>query len=134
MISNLHVRIHQSNCTLSSLTENEMVWKHHWAWHASSGASAGGGGSDKPLTAFEKRLQGQIDRISNQASWSGSGRGRRGNKQNGGQQKGSNQSFNRTGIPPPPGNGKGGQQQKQKGGQQPGGFAKRQRKGGKQGK
>ena len=33
MISALHVKIFQSGCTLASLTENDMVWKSHWAWH-----------------------------------------------------------------------------------------------------
>ena len=133
MISALHVKIHQSNCTLASLTENEMTWKHCWAWHAGNGAQSGGG-AEKPPSAFEKRIQGQLDRLTNQGAGGGGRkvRARRGGAGGGGQNNGGNNKNFNSKVPPPPG-GKGaqngGQQKRQFAANQ--GFAKRSRKGGK---
>ena len=33
MISAKQVKVRQTDCTLAELTENEMFWKHRWAWH-----------------------------------------------------------------------------------------------------
>ena len=57
MISAMHVRIHQSGCTLASLTENEMFWKHHWAWHSGGSAPSAGPASPSAAIANERRLQ-----------------------------------------------------------------------------
>ena len=142
MISALHVKIHQSNCTLASLTENEMTWKHCWAWHSGSGSHSGGG-TEKPPSAFEKRIQGQIDRLANQGAGGGGRkqRARRGNGYGGdgggaNNQGGNNKNFNSNVPPPPNGGGKGGSGggKRQKKGFNQGGFAKKQKGGGKGGR
>ena len=136
MVSALHVRIYQTNCSLRSLTENEMFWKHHWAWHGGGGSR--GQGEESGASATERRLQSALDRANNTiAKAQGKGGkvggqvrgGRRANRGQGGQNKQqgtkrtASTAFN-TNIPPKPngGGGRGGnkwfnrQQQQQKGG------------------
>ena len=120
MIAAMHVRVHQTKCSLASLTDNEMFWKHHWAWHAGARGSpqledspSGGATASTPL---ERRLQSQLDKLQNsQKQWgNGKGTGRkrsRGNKQGGVKGEGTKKSggggnFNKN-IPPAPGQGAG---------------------------
>jgi hypothetical protein len=124
MISAMQVRIHQASCTLQALTENDMFWKHHWAWHSGSGsAPSGAAPSDKP-TNQERRLQSLADKAANAwGSWGGGGDGgggqKRGGPGGGGRQRGNrgtgkkgngngngNKNFNAN-VPPPPNGGKG---------------------------
>ena len=101
MISDVHVKIFQTHCTLQSITSTEMAWKAHWAWHigsagANSSYNSGGGNS----TAIERRLQSMSDKIESQLGKAnrakgGKGNGRRGGKRfnqgnNGGERKGGN--------------------------------------------
>ena len=86
MISAFHVRIFQSGCSLQSLTESEMFWKHHWAWHtagASGSASSASAGSDGGnVQTLERRLQSALDRAESKLGNSGA-RQWRGGKQRG---------------------------------------------------
>ena len=34
MISAMQIKVRQTDCNLAELADNEMFWKHHWAWHA----------------------------------------------------------------------------------------------------
>ena len=117
MISAMHVRIYQNGCSLASLTENEMFWKHHWTYHASSvdGSQSGGGGGSSDA----KRLQSLVDRAENVIKQGGNNRGNRGNR-GGGQRgnrgngksgggKGNDGQGKKVPTPPaPPGQGQGG--------------------------
>lgn len=115
MISAMHVKIFQSSCTLASLTENEMFWKHHWAWHSGSAAPAPNDGQPSGTNSLVRGLQSQIDRLGNRVGGGGGG-GKPGNgklrrgQQRGQQQKGGggqNPNFNAK-IPAPPDGGGGG--------------------------
>ena len=117
MISALHVKMFQTGCTLASLTENDMVWKSHWAWHGgSSSQSGGGGGGSSQATPRERQLQSELDRARSQLKGKGKGtrirRGSGGNNSGGkinnggGAQKRSNSNFN-SDVPPPPQGGTG---------------------------
>ena len=143
MVSAFHVRIYQTGCSLQSLTDSEMFWKHHWAWHsAGAGSASGSAGSDGAGSAIERRLQSALDRAETKlantgggANWRGgrtrgkNGSGKRGNQGPGGgpqkkQNTGGKASNFNTNIPPSSGNGgKGGfqgrnnaSQKKKKGG------------------
>ena len=143
MISAMHVRIHQSGCTLASLTENEMFWKHHWAWH--SGGRVEEPSDERPNrpTEGERRLQSSLDKAANLFRKGGGGRGGRqgggrgGNPNGGGRkrswgQRGQDNSqqgarnFNQN-IPQPPNGGGGGGGKGQSAGQKA--WNKRGRKG-----
>ena len=114
MIAAMHVRVHQTKCTLASLTDNEMFWKHHWAWHAGARGAAALEDSPSgatPPTPAERRLQSQLDKLQNQQKRWGNGKGdgrkrsrgnRSGNKGDGGKQTGGGANFNKN-IPPAPG-------------------------------
>ena len=112
MISAMHVRIFQSDCTLASLTENDMFWKHHWAWHSGSAPPVPSNDSQSSLV---RGLQSQIDRLGNRVGGGGGGGGgkrpggkptRRGNRDGGGKTGGQqvNTNFN-TNVPAPPNGG-----------------------------
>ena len=91
MVSAFHVKIFQTHCTLASLTDNEMFWKHHWAWHSGGQSSnAGSGVPPPPATPNERRLQSELDKtraqLNNANRWKAGGKqkGRRSGRGNGG--------------------------------------------------
>ena len=129
---------------MQSITEVEMQWKSHWAWHmGSAGTGTSSNNNDRP-SAVERQLQSISDRLSNQLGGKGNGRWRGGKRQQGGGGKnggngqgngqgqgkkrgnGGGQSQFNNNIPPKP-NGNGG-----KGNMSAGrnAFAKRSKKGG----
>ena len=141
MISAMHVRILQSGCTLASLTDAEMFWKHHWAWHTGPASSTGDSRDESSaVSPTEKRLQSVLDRAENQirnsnrggrrggrGSWGRSGRGQKRNSNSQSQtQDGKGASQFNTQIPPKP-NGRGGKGQGKSAGQAA--WQKRAKKG-----
>ena len=83
MISDFHVKIFETHCTLQSIASNEMAWKAHWAWHlGTSGANTSSSG-DGGTSAIERKLQSLSDRIACQAKGGGRGNGRGGGRRGG---------------------------------------------------
>ena len=117
MISDFHVKIFQTNCTLQSITSSDMAWKAHWAWHVgSTGSNSSHGGDGGNTSAIERRLQSMSDRIESQLGNNKKGKGgkggRRGGKRfnqnrNNDKRKAGEAGFNKN-IPPPPNKGNGG--------------------------
>ena len=117
MISAMHVKIFQSNRTLASLSENEMFWKHHWAWHSGGSDKGNGDRGNGQSTIAERRFQGQLDRLMNWKKQQGGGGGGKktggrrgqggGNRGQGGGNGDGHKRFNNN-VPPPPNNGGGG--------------------------
>ena len=109
MISDFHVRIFQSGCTLQSITEIEMSWKSHWAWHmgsAGTGSSSNNSGYNGP-SASERRLQSLSDKIEGQMkTGKENGRWRGGKRQNNGDNAGQKRTKFNADIPKPPQGGK----------------------------
>ena len=60
-IAAFHIKIHQSSCSLQSLTKVEMEWKHHWAWHQGPRASL----AEDATGGSERSTQSQLDRAIN---------------------------------------------------------------------
>ena len=119
IISAMCVRIYQSNATLAELTDNEMFWKSHWAWHTGPAPSLSTSSGSSGQNDNERRLQSLLDKANSQLANRGAGRrGSRGTKKrgngnnnggnggsggNGGNGNGGNGKLNK---PPPPPNGK----------------------------
>ena len=109
----MHVRVHQTKCTLASLTDNEMFWKHHWTWHDGPRQLPPSGDSGSAVSPIERRMQSTIDRLPNQLNNQGfvngkKRRGGRGWQQGKGKQQyqgggGKGQAQLNTNIPPLPG-------------------------------
>ena len=121
MISAIHVKVHQSGCSLGELTENEMFWKVHWCWQAGPRAPPDWA-PETPQTGNSSLVQSLMDQNANLKSRLGNrgGRGsggRRRNDKGQGNGKGGDKWFNRvydesgtsssTVPPPPPPNGNG---------------------------
>ena len=111
MIAQMHIKIYQTGATLSSLVENEMFWKHHWAYHSGPGSQGGGSSqsSDK-----ERRLQSLLDKADSALKRNANGQPiKRGGRNGGGKGDGGKKGFNAN-IPPPPNAGAQGAGEKQK--------------------
>ena len=111
MISALHVKVHQTSCTLGELTENEMLWKVHWCWQSGPrGVPTEFAPETPPANPLVQSLMDQNANLRRRLDNQGAGGGRRRShgKGDGGSGKGGaggkrwSHDDAPAGVPPPP--------------------------------